>query len=494
MMALSISDFFALVMPYLLTFGPLLLQLSALTLIPERRKPAAAQAWLLLIFLTPVVGWIIYLLIGSTKLSRRRRDIQVRANQAIVDRMRAIQREPALEHLHTPRLGPRLAGLVRMSAALGGMPAFGGNTVEFLPDYDGTIKRIAEAIDGAQRYAHIEYYALVLDEATECVFAAMERAVERGVKVRVLYDHLGSLSYKPYKAMQARLAAAGIESHRMLAIDPIHKEWSRLDLRNHRKIVIIDGQIGFTGSQNLVVNTYHGRGDLVYEELVACVSGPVVAQLQAVFTTDWFCETSVVLDAEAFPEIATQMAPAGEMLAQVLPSGSAYESENNLRLFIALLHAAQYKAVITTPYFVPDDGLLSAITIAAERGVDVTLIVSGVYDQFVVSQAQKSYYEELLESGVKIRLFNPPVMLHAKNMSIDDDIAAIGSSNMDMRSFQLNLEITLVLYDREAVARLRAIEATYIARSTPVLLEEWRKQPFRDKFIQNSARLVSALL
>lgn len=494
MMSLTISEFFALVIPYLLTFGPLVLQLAALTLIPERRKPAAAQAWLLLIFLTPVIGWIIYLLIGSTKLSRRRRDIQIRANQAILDRMRVIQRDPLIAHLHTPLLGPRLAGLVRMSQTLGGMPAFGGNTVEFMPDYNGTIKRIAEAIDGAQRYAHIEYYALVLDAATEGVFAAMERAVARGVKVRVLYDHLGSRAYKPYKAMQARLAAAGIESHRMLAVDPIHKEWSRLDLRNHRKIVIVDGQVGFTGSQNLVLNTYHGQGDLVYEELVARVCGPVVAQLQAVFTTDWFCETSVVLDGEAFPEIATELAPAGEMLAQVLPSGSAYESENNLRLFIALLHAAQHKAVITTPYFVPDDGLLSAITIAAERGVDVTLIVSGVYDQFVVSQAQKSYYEELLEAGVKIRLFNPPVMLHAKNMSIDDDIAAIGSSNMDMRSFQLNLEITLVLYDREAVARLRAIEATYIARSTPVLLEEWRRQSFSDKFIQNSARLVSALL
>jgi cardiolipin synthase A/B len=494
MILTTISDFLALIVPYLLTFGPLILQLSALTLIPERRKPAVAQAWLLLIFLTPVVGWIVYLLIGSTKLSRRRRDIQRRANQAILDRMQAIQRDPLIAHIHTPTLGPRLAGLVRMSQILGGMPAFGGNTVEFMPDYNGTIKRIAEAIDGAQRYAHIEYYALVLDEATECVFAAMERAVQRGVKVRVLYDHLGSLSYKPYKAMQARLAAAGIEAHRMLAIDPLHKEWSRLDLRNHRKIVIVDGQVGFTGSQNLVLNTYHGRGDLVYEELVARVCGPVVAQLEAVFTTDWFCETSVVLDGVDFPEIATEMAPAGDMLAQVLPSGSAYESENNLRLFIALLHAAQYKAVITTPYFVPDDGLLSAITIAAERGVDVTLIVSGVYDQFVVSQAQQSYYEELLEVGVKIRLFKPPVMLHAKNMSIDDDIAAIGSSNMDMRSFQLNLEITLVLYDREAVARLRAIEATYIARSTPVLLEEWRKQSFREKFVQNSARLVSALL
>jgi cardiolipin synthase A/B len=494
MLALSISEFFALVVPYLLTFGPLILQLSALTLIPERRKPAVAQAWLLLIFLTPVVGWIVYLLIGSTKLSRRRRDIQLRANQAIIDRMRVIQREPSLAHLHTPKLGPRLAGLVRMSQKLGGMPAFGGNTVEFLPDYNGTIKCIAEAIDSAQHYAHIEYYALVLDEATEGIFAAMERAVARGVKVRVLYDHLGSRAYKPYRAMQARLAAAGIESHRMLAVDPIHKEWSRLDLRNHRKIVIVDGQVGFTGSQNLVVNTYHGRGDLVYEELVARVCGPAVAQLQAVFTTDWFCETSVVLAPENFPELATPLEPAGEMLAQVLPSGSAYESENNLRLFIALLHAAQHKAVITTPYFVPDDGLLSAITIAAERGVDVTLIVSGVYDQYVVSRAQQSYYEELLEAGVKIRLFKPPVMLHAKNMSIDDDIAAIGSSNMDMRSFQLNLEITLVLYDREAVARLRAIEATYLARSTPVLLDEWRKQSFGEKFVQNSARLVSALL
>src|SRR3954469_4867058 len=175
----TISDFFALVVPYLLTFGPLVLQLSALTLIPERRKPAVAQAWLLLIFLTPVVGWIVYLLIGSTKLPRRRRDIQRRANQEILHRMQQIQRDPLIAHIHTPKLGPRQAGLVRMSQTLGGMPAFGGNTVEFLPDYNGTIKSIAEAIDAAKHYAHIEYYALVLDAATECVFAAMERAVER---------------------------------------------------------------------------------------------------------------------------------------------------------------------------------------------------------------------------------------------------------------------------------------------------------------------------
>jgi cardiolipin synthase len=469
-------------------------QLVALAVIPARRRPAAAQAWLLLIFFSPVIGWLAYLLLGNPKLSRHRRAAQRYADALIAQKIAETRRVPALHALLSPRIEPSYAGLVRLNQRAGGLPAFAGNSVEFLSDYDGAIARIAQEIERARRFVHLEYYALAMDDTTEPVFAALERAAARGVRARVLFDHLGSLRYPRRGQMLKRLAAAGIEYRQTLPVRLFDREFSRADLRNHRKIAIVDGRVGFTGSQNLVRKTYHRRDGLFYEELVARVSGPVVGQLEAVFATDWYSETGVVLDVSDFPEVALDPVLAGDVLAQALPSGPGYDGENNWKLFVALIHEAREKLVIVTPYFVPDEALLSAIAIAAQRGVDVTLLVSGTADQFLVSRAQRSYYEELLEAGVRIRLFDPPVLLHSKTISIDDSVAVIGSSNMDIRSFLLNLEITLVLYDRAAVAQLRAIETAYLARSTPVELEDWRRRPFAEKFVQNTMRLMSALL
>jgi cardiolipin synthase A/B len=483
------------VLAYGLSYGLWLgVRLLALAIIPQRRRPAAAQAWLLLIFFSPLLGWLLYLLLGNPKLSKRRRGFQRQADHLIAQRLQAARQLPAIQALLPPAGSLSQAGLVRLNQKAGGFPAISGNDVVFLPDYDEAIARIAHDIDRADRYVHLEYYALALDETTECVFAALERAAKRGVVVRVLYDHLGSLRYARRKEMRQRLDTAGIAHHRMLPVSLFDAEFSRADLRNHRKIVIVDGRVGFTGSQNMVVKSYGRRDGLFYEELVARVGGPVVVQLEAIFATDWYAETSEVLDSERSAELATELHADGSITAQVVPSGPGYDGENNWKLFVALIHEARRKLVITTPYFVPDEVLMAAIVIAAQRGVDVTLIVSGTSDQFLVSSCQKSYYEELLEAGVKIRLFDPPVLLHAKNMSIDDDICVIGSSNMDVRSFALNLEVTLVIYDEAVVRKLRAIEQTYIARSTPIDLADWQVRPWPEKFMQNTVRLISAVL
>lgn len=226
---------------------------------------------------------------------------------------------------------------------------------------------------------------------------------------------------------------------------------------------------------------------------MARVSGPVVAQLEAAFITDWYAETGILLNRQAAPETTLALQACGDMLCQVLPSGSGFENENNLRLFTTLIHAAQRTLVITNPYFVPDDALMTAITSAAQRGVDVTLINSEVSDQFLVSHAQRSYYEELLKAGVKIYWYPAPVLLHAKHISIDDDIAVIGSSNLDIRSFQLNLEVTLVCYDARVVAEMRRIEEGYLHKSRPVLLGDWQTRSAREKLFENISRLTAAL-
>jgi len=464
-----------------------------LFIIPVNRKPSSATAWLLLLFLLPYVGLIIFLVLGSPKLSRRRRVQQHTMDDLISKAVAGARQQPDLAALLDPPIPPRYEPFVKLNTNLSDLPAFAGNAVELLPDYQRVFERIAQEIDCAQRYVHIEYFSLSRDEDTEGVFAAMERAQQRGVKVRVLLDHLGSRKYPSFKEMRERLTAAGIEYHLALPLHFFGANYTRIDLRNHRKIVVIDGQVGFTGSQNLIKRNYFRKDTIYYDELVARISGPVVAQLAAAFLTDWYSETGFLLKRQTAPETAFEPKVAGNVLCQVLPSGSGFENENNLKLFTSLIHAARYKLVITNPYFVPDDALMTAITSAAQRGVDVTLVNSEVSDQFLVSHAERSYYEDLLRAGVKVYRYKAPILLHSKHITIDDDIAVIGSSNLDIRSFQLNLEVTLICYDPSVVADLRQVEARNLSRSNAVNLDEWEARSAKEKLFENISRLTAAL-
>jgi len=354
------------------------------------------------------------------------------------------------------------------------------------------IARIAEEIDRAERYLYIEYFALSRDEDTEAVFSAMERAQQRGVRVCVLMDHLGSRKYPHFKEMRKKLLAAGIEYHLSLPLHFFGSKYTRIDLRNHRKIVVIDGQVGFTGSQNMIKHNYFRKDAIYYDELVARVSGPVVRELEAAFLTDWYSETGVMLTLHIGE--ALYVPPVSDnILCQVLPSGPGFDNENNLRLFTGLIHASRQKLVITNPYFVPDDALMTAITSAAIRGVDVSLFNSEASDQFLVSHAQRSYYEQLFEAGVNIYWYPAPILLHSKHMTIDDDIAVIGSSNLDIRSFELNLEVTLICYDPKVVSQLREVEAVNLKKSRIVTMQEWKERSLRNRFFDGVARLTAAL-
>ncbi len=464
-----------------------------LFIVPVNRKPSSATAWLMLAFLLPYVGLVIFLLIGSPKLSRRRRAQQRTMDDLINKAIAEAKEQPELAALLDPPIPQRYEPFVKLNANLGELPAFAGNAVELLPNYRSVFERIAADIDCAQKYVHVEYFTFSRDEETERVFAAMERAQQRGVKVRALMDQLGSRKYPDFKEMRTRLTEAGIVNHLMLPLHFFGAKYTRPDLRNHRKIVVIDGQIGFTGSQNMIKRNYFRKDAIYYDELVARVSGPAVAQLEAAFRTDWYSETGVLLDPQTAPETTLELKPAGDILCQVLPSGSGFENENNLKLFTSLIHAARHTLVITNPYFVPDDALMTAITSAAQRGVNVTLFNSEVSDQFLVSHAERSYYEDLLKAGVKIYQYKAPILLHSKLISIDDDIAVIGSSNLDIRSFQLNLEVTLICYDPKVVTDMRKIEAAYLLKSKPVNLAEWETRSVREKFFENISRLTAAL-
>jgi len=472
-----------------------LIGIWALFIIPANRKPGEATAWILLIFLAPILGATLFLLMGSPKLSSWRRKQQQNMNRRIKEFAEAAEHTPALAPIVDPPLPVRYEPHVNLITQLTGMPVMAGNTVELLSDYVGAVDQIVRDIDAAQRFVHLEYYMFADDTIGAPVIAALVRAQERGVVCRVLFDHLSNLLLRG--PVLKKLRAAGIPVHQTLPANLFRNLWNRFDLRNHRKIVVVDGAVAFTGSQNLIEDTYHKRGNIRkgihYSELVVRVTGPIARELNTAFITDWYAETEELLEERIAPEMHSRIPVTGEVLCQVLPSGPGFEHNNNLMLFVALLYAARRRITIVNPYVIPEESILLALTSAAQRGVEVTLIVSEIGDQFLVYHAQDSYYEGLLKAGVKIYRYQAPVILHSKSITIDDDIAVISSSNMDIRSFQLNLEITLVCYDTHVVVDLRNLEEEYRRHSRPLSLDAWQARPLHTKLFDNLARLTSAL-
>ncbi|MEO7016437.1 MAG: cardiolipin synthase [Leifsonia sp.] len=466
------------------------IRVIAVIVVPRNRKPTSATAWLLAIFLIPYIGVLFFLLIGSYKLPKRRREKQVEINNFIIESTDGIER---VRRDHP--WPPWLESVVQLNRKLGAMPLVGGNSASLNGDYQASLDAMATEIGKARRYVHVEFYILSCDQTTKPFFDALEAAVNRGVVVRVLFDHIASFRTRDYRHTIKRLTEIGVKWHLMLPIQPFKGKYQRPDLRNHRKLLIVDGAVGFMGSQNVIDRSYNKRSNirrgLKWKELIVRLEGPIVAGLNAIFITDWYSETDELLRRETEP--ITADLTEDSLDAQVVPSGPGFEGENNLRLFLALLYYAQKRIVITSPYFVPDESMLTAITTATQRGIAVDLFVSEIGDQALVYHAQRSYYEVLLRAGVRIWMYKKPYILHAKHFTIDDDVAVIGSSNMDMRSFQLNMEVSLMVRGRTFVEQLRQVEDGYRRESRELTLDEWMRQPLRSTVLDNLARLTSAL-
>jgi cardiolipin synthase len=468
----------------------LVIRVLAVIFVPKNRRPTTAAAWLLTIFFLPYIGVLAFLLFGSSKLSKARREKQQTINRYIMNATEGIgQAIP-------DNLWPAwFASLAELNRRLGAMPLLSGNTARLFGEYDRSIAEMTAAVDTAESFVHVEFYILSLDPTTARFFDALEAAVQRGVTVRVLMDHVASLRVRGYRATKRRLTAMGAEWHLLLPVQPFRGRYQRPDLRNHRKVVVVDGRVGFMGSQNMIDRTYdrwtNRRRGLKWKDLMVRLEGPTVAALNAVFLSDWYAETDELLTREGRQTVA---AAGDEHLdCQLVPSGPGFEGENNLRLFNALIYAAQRRIVLTSPYFVPDDSMLYAVTTAAERGVEVELFVSEIGDQALVFHAQRSYYEELLRAGVTIWLYAKPTILHAKHFTIDDDVAVVGSSNLDMRSFSLNLEVSMMVRGRQFVNDLRQIQEGYRRASRRLTLEEWQRRPLRSAVLDNVARLTASL-
>lgn len=485
--------------PYLIAFAThvVIVVIAAFTL-GHNRRPTTAVAWLLTIGFVPFIGLLMFWLFGSTRLPRSRRHKQAQFNALLHQATEQLE-----QSIGFTKLPKRFLHLSRLARELTAIPHLPGNRIEITTRYDATIRAMADEIDGAEQYVHLLFYTLAADEVTEPVFCAIERALERGVKVRVAYDQIGSMRYRGYARMKRRLRAAGCEWHRLYSIWPWQSGWQRVDLRNHRKLLVVDGRVAWMGSQNVIERGYHhspkSADRLLWKDLMVRVEGPMAVGIDAVFRNDWFDETGVIPADGPDPtslEFATDLAESDAESSydcQLVPSGPGYDHENNLRLFVQLMYQARKRVVISSPYFVPDDSMLYAMTTAAQRGIEVILFVSEQGNHFFTQHAQQSFYEALLRSGVQIWLYEQPYVLHSKHITVDDEVTMVGSSNMDMRSFTLNAEMMLIIYGKEFAARMLEVEREYLAKSRELTLDEWMRRSRWQFAVDDLCRLTSVV-
>ena len=452
-------------------------RLAALAVVPMRRRPAASAGWLLLIMFLPSPGMIAFAIIGSPRFPASR----VRRFQLLAPYFTAVGRR--LLAADPPSRPTPFTPVFALAHHLGHFPPVSGNAVRLIDDYDGMLDQLTADIAAARRYVLILIYIFADDSAGHRVADALRAAVARGVDCRVMIDPVGSHRWR--RAIGRRLTESGVSVQWSLPFHLIRGR-TRRDMRNHRKLFVIDGRVGYAGSQNIVDKQF--RKGVVNRELVARVEGPLVAEMEAVIRGDWFMETGILPEDDGPP---TQ--DAGDTQAQLLPSGAAYPLEGFESLLVWQIHSAIRRVVLVTPYFIPDDGLVGAMRTAVARGVEIDVVISAVVDQRLVNLAQCSYYDELLACGIRIHAYRE-YLLHAKNVSIDGSLAIVGSSNVDLRSFELNEEVSLLLYGGTAVDALMAIQDRYIANSVPLDLTTWRGRWVGRRFAENLARLISPLL
>ncbi|MGN0096192.1 MAG: cardiolipin synthase [Corynebacterium sp.] len=476
------------------------LKIIALGYVPSQRKPTSAMAWLLAIFLIPFAGVILFLFMGSPYINRRRHNIQNQANELI--------RTVSEDEPDVPvgfDVTDEIISMMHLNRHLTSMPAATGRLVALHSDYEQSIQAMAEAVDHAENYVNVQIYITAWDDTTGVFFDALERAVKRGVTVRLMFDHVGSWKYPGYLKLGKRLTAIGVDWMVMLPLKPWQWRFRRPDLRNHRKIVVVDGHTAFMGSQNMIDPSYllskNQKKGRHWIDVMVEVTGPIVMSLDTVFAVDWFTESKEELDLLS-PSQAThwlnadtapQVPDSGNEILQVVPSGPGFTTEPNLRLFTSVAHHAKEHLVLVSPYFVPDESLLDAVTTAAYRGVEVELFVSEKADHTIVDFAQSSYYAEMLAAGVRIHRYPYPAVLHTKLVIADDEVAIIGSSNMDMRSFGLNYEVTMLSGHGDLLDSMTELTDTYRATCTELTEEEWGNRPLMRRYVENVARLTSAL-
>jgi cardiolipin synthase len=441
-------------------------------LLRPHRDPSSRIAWVVVILSLPVAGIAAYILLGETNIGRRR----VALLNGIVSRLSAdllaSDNEPATEPDHIPE---NYQHLFQAGKSVNGFDPVGGNDAVLLADSNAAIDAMVADIDAAAEHVHLMFYIWLPDNNGCKIVAALNRAAKRGVSCRAMADDMGS-RHMIRSAHWQTMATAGVQLAAALPINnPLVRPFKgRVDLRNHRKILVIDNQVTYCGSQNCADPEFLIKARYApWVDIMMRFVGPIARQNQYLFACDWEAETGEVLGS-----LLSEPLGANEpgLPAQVIGTGPNVPYSAMPEIFETLIYAARNELVITTPYYVPDESMQAALCACARRGVATTIVFPFKNDSRIVSAASKSYYAGLLAAGVRIFEYSGG-LLHSKSLTIDGEITLIGSANMDRRSFDLNFENNILLYDPELTAAMLERQQSYITQAIAVTEEtinNWR--------------------
>ncbi len=455
----------------------------------ENRNPLKTISWVLVLILLPVIGFIFFIFFGQ---NFRKEKIIARKGLRNHESLSNLAHEQ-INHLsegeifENPLLEEKrslITLLLNNSSAVITI----GNNVNVLQNGKATFSAIIDALESARHFIHLEYYIFEEDEIGGIIKEILKRKASQGVEVRLIVDDVGSWELK--KPFFREMHNAGIHAYSFLQVR-FPNLTSKVNYRNHRKIIVIDGQIGFLGGINIADRYVKGSSDYgIWRDTHLMIDGDAVNTLQTVFLTDWFFVSQTELhDRKYFPV----KNPLGQKMVQIVASGPDSDWPAIMMGIFQAIAAAKKYVYIATPYFMPSESVLLALKTAALGGVDVRIIIPEKSDAFVTLLSSRSFIREMLEAEVKF-YFYLKGFLHSKVMIVDDTISVIGSANMDFRSFEQNFEITAFIFDDETSVELRNTFLEDINNSKRVLAEEWGKRPLIEKTKESFARLVSPLL
>ncbi|QNH10613.1 cardiolipin synthase [Xanthomonas sp. SI] len=449
----------------------------------QKREPAATLSWVLSLAALPYLGFVIYYLLGPQKVKRQR--------------LRRGRSRSGMEHYSS--VCPPDADcteLAKIAQATTGLAPSSATTAQWLVDGAATYDAIVRDIAAAQHHVHLEYYIFNPDRSGTRIRDALVERARAGVKVRLLLDAVGSSQVRK-RFLQPLLDAGGEAAwfHPTQLLRPFKFKRPWVNLRTHRKIVVIDGRIGFTGGINVTDEENEALRPDAYRDLHVRCEGHVVRSLQLVFVEDWLYATRQGRDAFDMAQIWPHDMPGrddGAIQAQVLVSGPDSSWESIHRMQVAAIYEAQRRVWLVTPYFVPGEAARMALTSAALGGLDVRLLVPKRSDSRLVTLAARSYFDELLQAGVKIYEYGPR-MLHSKALIVDDELCIVGSANFDNRSFRLNFEVSAMFRDRQMTQELATLIGREIADAVQVR-DDRKRSLWRYRLPEAMARLTSPLL
>lgn len=460
----------------------LILRLVMVGVVVRRQRSApVALAWLAVIAFVPVVGVVAYFFVGENRLGQKRAAAYAEAMKA----------EPALAETSPlpPGLADGVAPVARLADGLGAFPASAGNAVELVSGAEEYADRLVHEISRARERCHLLYYIVHDDEVGQRMAAALEDAVDRGVTCRLLADAVGSKLFFRGK-LSKRLAKAGVQVVPLLPVGPLRALAARMDLRNHRKIAVFDGQVALSGSHNVSRASYLGQEAYgPWVDLSVRLEGPAVADLEEIFLWDLAFNTDHPFPSQPPPRPDR----AGDSVVAVLPSDPVRPDSPFGEVLQQALRGARREVVVTTPYFVPGDALVETLRSAALRGVRVVLIVPRRSNHPIAQAAGRSHYEYLMSAGVEI-FEHGEGLLHVKSLSTDGELAIVGSANLDVRSFLLNFETEVLVFDPQVARELRRLQEEFLSASTSVEPGYRRSQGRFRAFGDDLARLLTPLL